>query len=167
VSCYPPLDRLDISKLVDGQRAPFPDGASRLSTANSNTSLSPPTRPYPLHKKHFASAPPPPYQKSMYEFSNAKEYIASPEREIREFKYGYHDLQTPPYIHGFPRADNRADRRCRYLAHVPYTLPCQARHDYMLTSAHRVEMVVGSDGHACPPGPPPLQQWRAPLFCCM
>jgi hypothetical protein len=30
-------------------------------------------------------------------------------------------------------------------------LPCQAWHGYMITSAYRVEVEVGADGHACAP----------------
>jgi hypothetical protein len=32
-------------------------------------------------------------------------------------------------------------------------LPCQAWHGYMITSAHRVEVEVGADGHASAPSP--------------
>ena len=44
-------------------------------------------------------------------------------------------------------------------------LPCQAWHGYMATSAHRVEVEVGADGHASAPlsgaaaGAPPAGAW--------
>jgi hypothetical protein len=43
-------------------------------------------------------------------------------------------------------------------------LSCQARHDHMVTNAHRVEIEVGADGPsgAPPPGPPPQRRRRAP-----
>jgi hypothetical protein len=42
-------------------------------------------------------------------------------------------------------------------------LPCQAWHGYGVTSAHRVEVEVGADGHASAPpsDPPPLRRRRA------
>jgi hypothetical protein len=46
----PPLGRLDVSMLVDVERAPYPSGASRLSAAGSNTRVPPLIRPHPpLH----------------------------------------------------------------------------------------------------------------------
>jgi hypothetical protein len=43
---------------------------------------------------------------------------------------------------------------------VPLPVQCRAWHGYMVTNAHRVEVEVGSDGHASapPPGPPPLRR---------
>jgi hypothetical protein len=43
----PPFGRLDVSMLVDVERAPYPSAASRVSAANSNIRVPPPIRPYP------------------------------------------------------------------------------------------------------------------------
>jgi hypothetical protein len=61
--------------------------------------------------------------------------------------YGYYVFQNPPY---------RASRQLL----IPRTaavgtsfspLPCQARHGYGVTIAHRVEVEVGTDGSASAP----------------
>jgi hypothetical protein len=58
--------------------------------------------------------------------------------------YGYFDFRKPPYM---------ASRELLILRIVAAgtsfsPLPCQAWHGYMVTSAHRVEVEVGSDGAA-------------------
>jgi hypothetical protein len=61
VVVLPPFGRLDVSRLVDVERAPYPSAASRLSAASSNT-LSPSLiRPYPplYHTLLKIDAPPP------------------------------------------------------------------------------------------------------------
>jgi hypothetical protein len=61
--------------------------------------------------------------------------------------YGYYVFPKPS-VPCFPTAADPADRSCRYLVSP---LPCQAWHGYMITSAHRVEVEVGADGHASAP----------------
>jgi hypothetical protein len=43
----PPFGRLDATRLVDVEQAPYPSAASRLSAASSNTRVPPLIRPYP------------------------------------------------------------------------------------------------------------------------
>jgi hypothetical protein len=57
----PDFGRLDVSRLVDVERAPYPSAASRLSAANSNTRVPPFIRPYPpRHLKFLKIQAPPP-----------------------------------------------------------------------------------------------------------
>jgi hypothetical protein len=62
--------------------------------------------------------------------------------------YGYYVFPKPS-VHGFPTADDPADRSYRYLVQPP-TVPSLARLR-SFTSAHRVEVEVGADGHANAP----------------
>jgi hypothetical protein len=61
--------------------------------------------------------------------------------------YGYYVFQNPPYKASrqllIPRIANFG------TSFSP--LPCQAWHGYGVTSAHRVEVDVGTDGHASAP----------------
>jgi hypothetical protein len=58
--------------------------------------------------------------------------------------YGYYNFQNPPYW-AFRKL---VIPRIAAAGTSFSSLPCQARHGYMVTSAHRVEVEVGADGPA-------------------
>jgi hypothetical protein len=62
--------------------------------------------------------------------------------------YGYY-VSPKPSVKGFTTAVDPADRSVVGTSFSP--LLCQAWHGYGVTSAHRVEVEVGADGHASAP----------------
>jgi hypothetical protein len=80
--------------------------------------------------------------------------------------YGYYAFPKPS-VHGFPTA---ADPAIAAAGTSFSPLPCHARDGYGVTSAHRVEVEVGADGHAnAPPSgataaAPPAAARRALTF---
>jgi hypothetical protein len=81
------------------------------------------------------------------QYSAAKTVIGRPEREILVQVNGYHDFPKPS-VHGFPEVANPAIVAAGTLLNP---LPCQAWHGCEVTSAHRVEIEVGADGHPSEP----------------
>jgi hypothetical protein len=77
----------------------------------------------------------------------SRKHIGVAEREISMSVYGYSDFQIPPYMASRPLLIPRIEAVGTSFS----PLPCQARHGYMVTSAHRVEVEVGADGHASAP----------------
>jgi hypothetical protein len=69
------------------------------------------------------------------------------ERETLVLVYGYFDFQNPSY-----KASRQLMITRIAAAGTSFSpLPCQARHGYMVTNAHRVEVEVVADGHASAP----------------
>jgi hypothetical protein len=58
--------------------------------------------------------------------------------------YGYYVFQNPPYM----ASRQLLIPRIAVVGTSFIPLPCQAWHGYMVTSAHRVEVEAGTDGHA-------------------
>jgi hypothetical protein len=61
--------------------------------------------------------------------------------------WGYYVFQNPPYMASRQLLISRIAAACT----SSNTIPCQAWHDYGVTSANRVEVEVGADGPASAP----------------
>jgi hypothetical protein len=82
------------------------------------------------------------------------------ERGILVLEYRYYDFQNPQKMASWQLCIERI-----IAAGTSFSpISCHALDGYIATCAHRLEVKVGSDGHASapPPGPPPLRRRRVP-----
>jgi hypothetical protein len=76
-----------------------------------------------------------------------KKHIGQAEREIHVLVHGYYVFQNPPYM-AFRQL---LIPRIAAVGTLFSPLPCQPWHGSGVTSAHRVEVEVGTDGRASAP----------------
>jgi hypothetical protein len=77
----------------------------------------------------------------------AKVHVGLAEREILALEYGYYVFQNPPYM----ASRELLIKRIAITDTSFSPLQCHARHGYMVTIAHRVEVEVGAHGPASAP----------------